>query len=239
MLGVVADDGRRGRRARPARRVALLRRAGRLAGALLLVLGPWIWQLARSARERIRLEERAEVAARIHDSVLQTLALIQRHADDPQRVPRSRAARSASSAAGSTAAASAPPSRSSTRSRTPRPTSRSCTACASSSRAPATAARRVARAARARRARGDDERRQVLRRRRDRRLRRGGRRRRSPCSCATAASASTARRCAADRRGHRRVDRGADARAPAARPIVTSSPGDGHRGRADDAEGRA
>jgi signal transduction histidine kinase len=32
------------------------------------------------------LQERAEVAARIHDSVLQTLALIQRHADDPTRV---------------------------------------------------------------------------------------------------------------------------------------------------------
>jgi signal transduction histidine kinase len=36
--------------------------------------------------ERIRLQERAEVAARIHDSVLQTLALIQRHADDQTRV---------------------------------------------------------------------------------------------------------------------------------------------------------
>ena len=36
--------------------------------------------------ERIRLAERAEVAARVHDSVLQTLALMQRHADDPQRV---------------------------------------------------------------------------------------------------------------------------------------------------------
>ncbi len=35
---------------------------------------------------RIRSEERAEVAARVHDSVLQTLALVQREADDPKRV---------------------------------------------------------------------------------------------------------------------------------------------------------
>jgi signal transduction histidine kinase len=32
------------------------------------------------------MAERADVAARVHDSVLQTLALIQRHADDPVRV---------------------------------------------------------------------------------------------------------------------------------------------------------
>jgi len=59
---------------------------GALIGMLLLVLGPWIWQLWREHQERIRLEERAEVAARIHDSVLQTLALVQRHADDAARV---------------------------------------------------------------------------------------------------------------------------------------------------------
>jgi signal transduction histidine kinase len=63
---------------------------GAIAGALLLVAGPWLWRLAlerdaeRSAR--IRTEERAEVAARVHDSVLQTLALIQRHAQEPRRV---------------------------------------------------------------------------------------------------------------------------------------------------------
>lgn len=59
---------------------------GALAGALLLVLLPWTWQIVAERSERIRAAERAEVAARIHDSVLQTLALIQRHAADPSRV---------------------------------------------------------------------------------------------------------------------------------------------------------
>jgi signal transduction histidine kinase len=59
---------------------------GAIAGAFLLLLGPWVWQLATERAERIRMTERAEVAARVHDSVLQTLALVQRHADDPARV---------------------------------------------------------------------------------------------------------------------------------------------------------
>src|SRR5918911_2754641 len=63
---------------------------GAVAGALLLVAGPWLWRLAleRDAERaaRIRTEERADVAARVHDSVLQTLALIQRHAREPRRV---------------------------------------------------------------------------------------------------------------------------------------------------------
>lgn len=59
---------------------------GAIAGALILLLGPWLWQLAAERTERIRLAERAAVAARVHDSVLQTLALVQRHADDPGRV---------------------------------------------------------------------------------------------------------------------------------------------------------
>lgn len=59
---------------------------GSVAGALVLVAGPWLWRLTAERLERIRLEERADVAARIHDSVLQTLALVQRHADDPARV---------------------------------------------------------------------------------------------------------------------------------------------------------
>jgi signal transduction histidine kinase len=60
------------------------------AGGLLLVVGPWLWRTAleRDAERtaRIRSEERAEVAARVHDSVLQTLALIQKSSDDPRRV---------------------------------------------------------------------------------------------------------------------------------------------------------
>ena len=59
---------------------------GALAGALVLVLGPWVWRLAAERTERIRLAERAAMAARIHDSVLQTLALVQRDADDAPRV---------------------------------------------------------------------------------------------------------------------------------------------------------
>jgi signal transduction histidine kinase len=61
-----------------------------VGGALLLIVGPWLWQLAveRDAERtaRIRTDERAEMAARVHDSVLQTLALIQRHAREPGRV---------------------------------------------------------------------------------------------------------------------------------------------------------
>jgi signal transduction histidine kinase len=45
-----------------------------------------VWQLVSERTERIRLDERAEVAARVHDSVLQTLALVQRDADDAPRV---------------------------------------------------------------------------------------------------------------------------------------------------------
>lgn len=68
--------------------------AGAVAMAVLaaavgvaLLLGPWIARLFRELgverRERIRGEERAEMAAHLHDSVLQTLALIQRRADSP------------------------------------------------------------------------------------------------------------------------------------------------------------
>jgi signal transduction histidine kinase len=61
-----------------------------VAAALALLAGPWLWRLAldRDAERaaRVRSDERAEVAARVHDSVLQTLALVQRHAEEPQRV---------------------------------------------------------------------------------------------------------------------------------------------------------
>jgi signal transduction histidine kinase len=62
---------------------------GAIGAALILVLGPWAWQLARERdaerSARIRTQERADLAARVHDSVLQTLALIQRE-PDPRRV---------------------------------------------------------------------------------------------------------------------------------------------------------
>ena len=55
-----------------------------------LVFGPWMTRQARALAaeraERIRSQERAEVAAHLHDSVLQTLALIQRRAGDARTV---------------------------------------------------------------------------------------------------------------------------------------------------------
>jgi signal transduction histidine kinase len=60
-----------------------------VAGASLL-LGPWMALLARNLtderRQRIRSEERSEVAAHLHDGVLQTLALIQKRAGDDKEV---------------------------------------------------------------------------------------------------------------------------------------------------------
>jgi signal transduction histidine kinase/phage shock protein PspC (stress-responsive transcriptional regulator) len=85
--------------------VLLLATTGQLAAArngfaatlvilvgVVLVTAP-IWRRLLDSRSeeraaRIRSEERASVAAHLHDSVLQTLALIQRHADDQQAVNR-------------------------------------------------------------------------------------------------------------------------------------------------------
>jgi signal transduction histidine kinase len=73
--------------------LALLRPLGGVAlviAAVVLFLGPWWLRIARDLvlerQARVRLEERADIAARVHDSVLQTLALIQRRADDPAKV---------------------------------------------------------------------------------------------------------------------------------------------------------
>jgi signal transduction histidine kinase len=59
---------------------------------LALLTGPW-WmrlmsQLGSERSARIRSQERADIAAHLHDSVLQTLALIQRNADSPREVAR-------------------------------------------------------------------------------------------------------------------------------------------------------
>jgi signal transduction histidine kinase len=110
LLGLTAGGGRR----RASLRVAVaivallagavilvsghesLRMLRPLGGAVLvlvgiaILLGPWWLGIARDLvderRARIRAEERADMASRVHDSVLQTLALIQRRADQPQQV---------------------------------------------------------------------------------------------------------------------------------------------------------
>jgi signal transduction histidine kinase len=57
-----------------------------------IVVGPWIYRLASDLTaeraERVRTQERADVAAHLHDSVLQTLALIQKNSGDQATVAR-------------------------------------------------------------------------------------------------------------------------------------------------------
>ena len=57
-----------------------------------IVVGPWIYRLASDLTaeraERVRTQERADLAAHLHDSVLQTLALIQKNASDGPTVAR-------------------------------------------------------------------------------------------------------------------------------------------------------
>jgi signal transduction histidine kinase len=63
-----------------------------VAAAVILISAPfWRALIRRLGAERVaraRSEERAEVAAHLHDSVLQTLALIQKRSDDPTQVAR-------------------------------------------------------------------------------------------------------------------------------------------------------
>lgn len=72
-------------------------REGLLFGAVLLVgvavaAGPWLARIVIELRDerrmRVRSQERAEIAAIVHDQVLHTLALIQRNADQPREVVR-------------------------------------------------------------------------------------------------------------------------------------------------------
>lgn len=57
---------------------------------IALTVGPWLVRLMGELSEeraaRIRQTERADVAAHLHDSVLQTLALIQKHSSDARQV---------------------------------------------------------------------------------------------------------------------------------------------------------
>ena len=86
--------------------VTLLSRIGQLRGAaigvfigtiavcagFLMMFAPWwlrtLRELSSERRQRVRAQERADVAAHLHDSVLQTLLLIQKSADQPSEVVR-------------------------------------------------------------------------------------------------------------------------------------------------------
>ncbi len=59
---------------------------------IALMAGPYLVRMMQDLSEerlmRIRAQERAEVAAHVHDSVLHTLTLIQRNAEKPREVAR-------------------------------------------------------------------------------------------------------------------------------------------------------
>jgi signal transduction histidine kinase len=61
-------------------------------GGVIVVLAPWGWQLAADLNaeraHRVRTQERADLAAHLHDSVLQTLALIQKNSAQPATVAK-------------------------------------------------------------------------------------------------------------------------------------------------------
>ena len=63
-------------------------------GGLALLAGPWFWRVATELMDerngRIRSEARAEMAAHLHDSVLQTLALIQRSSEPKEMASLAR-----------------------------------------------------------------------------------------------------------------------------------------------------
>ena len=84
---ILVGPARPGRDLRRAGGAARRRRVGLalVSGAVVDADGPRP-RAERSAR--IREQERAEVAAHVHDSVLHTLTLIQRHVDDPREVAR-------------------------------------------------------------------------------------------------------------------------------------------------------
>src|SRR5215475_10353740 len=92
LVAAVIVDNQRGARS-DGTAVAVVMISFFAAGVLALVGGvllPWVFVLTRAiTRERaarVRAEERAEVATHLHDSVLQTLTLIHKRADDPRAV---------------------------------------------------------------------------------------------------------------------------------------------------------
>lgn len=63
-------------------------------GGIAIVVGPFVYrlmtELSEEREERVRTQERADVAAHLHDSVLQTLALIQKNPADAARLARAQ-----------------------------------------------------------------------------------------------------------------------------------------------------
>ena len=115
-------------------------RAALIAGGLgivglAIVVGPWIFRLASDLTaeraERVRTQERADVAAHLHDSVLQTLALIQKNQATPRPSCGWRGRRSATCGHGCSPAS--PPTRARSRARCAGSPPRSRTATASRS----------------------------------------------------------------------------------------------------------
>ena len=66
--------------------------AGALVLGLFVLFAPWwirtVRDLTYERRARVRAQDRADMAAHVHDSVMQTLSLIQRAANDPSEVRR-------------------------------------------------------------------------------------------------------------------------------------------------------
>ena len=59
-------------------------------GGIAIVVAPWVYRsreaLNEARNQKVRSDARADMAAHLHDSVLQTLALIQRQSTDPKAV---------------------------------------------------------------------------------------------------------------------------------------------------------
>ena len=212
-----------------------------LLGGLLVLLAPWWLQnmrdLSSERRARVRVEERNALAAHVHDSVLQTLTLIERAAPDNADVIRLARSQERDCATGSSTPTrlGADPTVETLASHARRrssATSSATTACASSSSSSATVAAddAIARPGR-RRARGVRQRRQVVGRRHGHRVRRGR-------GVARRALRARHRHRLRPRRGRRRPPRASPCRSATAWPrygggsTIRTSPGRGHRGRA-------